>query len=294
LSRKKKKVVAEKAAASNDSPSVKVNKVKPKTKNQRDLLQSIYHNEIVFGVGPAGTGKTHVGVGAGIDLLQRRVIQKIVITRPIIEAGQKRHNNKSVIGYLPGGIDEKMSPFLRPIHDELTKFVGNDAIQIMKNKGILEICPLEHMRGRTFENTYVIADEMQNATDEQIEMLLTRLGIGSTMVLVGDLDQSDLPNTLEGGFGNFIEDLEGIEGLSVVYLEAVDVQRSPIVRRILERLTKIRESISKPISWKDGIYDRQSSGHTSKNAGSERKHDANPNNSLDGFIQEDIQGNDLS
>src|SRR5688500_8260821 len=148
------------------------------------MLKSIYANDLTFCVGPAGTGKTHVSVGVAVDLVQRRKVQKIVITRPIVEAGQNRNNNKSALGYLPGDLNSKMAPFVRPLHDELGKFLSHGAIGQMKNSLVLEICPLEHMRGRTFENSFIICDEAQNATEEQLEMLLTRLGNGSKMVVV--------------------------------------------------------------------------------------------------------------
>jgi len=272
-------------------PSFKPNKVKPKSKNQRELLKSIYNNDITFCVGPAGTGKTHISVGAAVDLLQRRKIQRIVITRPIVEAGQRKNANKSVIGYLPGDINAKMAPFLRPLHDEFGKFLTSDALQVLKNNGTLEICPLEHMRGRTFENAFIICDEAQNATEEQLEMLLTRLGIGSTMVVVGDVEQTDLPDNLTGGFENFIDDLDGLEGLGIIYLETCDVARHPIVIAILERRKLVKDMLSGAVSLERVQYDGQSTRHPSENPSIKCQHDANPNNSLDGFIQEDLQGN---
>jgi phosphate starvation-inducible protein PhoH and related proteins len=290
LSSKKRK--QERKVVVNSSP-FKNNKVKPKTKNQRNLLRSIYGNDITFCIGPAGTGKTHVSVGAAVDLLQRKKIEKIIISRPIMEAGQKR-NSKSVIGYLPGDINAKMAPFLRPIHDELGKFLTQDAIQMMKNTGVLEICPIEHMRGRTFEKSFIIIDEAQNTTEEQLEMVLTRLGIGSIMVLVGDTEQSDLPANLEGGLENFIEDLDGLEGLGIIYLETCDVARHPIVAAILEKRKQIKILLKGPVSLERINYDGQSTRHSSKDFSSQCKHDAYSDNRLDGLLQKNIQGNDLS
>lgn len=272
-----------------DAPTTfKQNKVKPKTKNQRDLLWSIYNNDITFCIGPAGTGKTHISVGAGVDLIQRHKVDKIIITRPIVEAGQRKNNNKSVIGYLPGDINAKMAPYLRPIHDELAKFLTQDAIQIMKNSNTLEVCTLEHMRGRTFENAFIICDEAQNATEEQLRMLLTRLGLGSTMVVVGDVEQTDLSTQLEGAFEEYIEDLDGLEGLGIIYLEVCDIARHPLVGAILERLKQVKKMLSKPVSFERVIYDRESTRNTSTDTCSKCEHDANSNDPLDGCIQEDI------
>ncbi len=245
-------------------------KVRPKSDNQRDLLRSIYRNDITFCVGPAGTGKTHVSVGAAVDLLQRGKIDKIVITRPIIEVGQG--NRKSNIGYLPGTIEEKMGPYLRPLHDELGKFLNQQGIQQLKANFKIEICPIEYMRGRTFENTFVICDEAQNATEEQLDMLLTRLGIGSKMVVAGDIDQSDLDSYSRGGFENVIEDLDNLVGLGIIELETCDVARLPIVAAIIERRKQIRAELGKPASLMGIGYDCCT--ERNENLGAKRQHDA--------------------
>lgn len=288
MSRKRKR---EKDVVPNTtSPNYKnSNKVKPKTRHQKELLTSINQNDLTFCIGPAGTGKTHLAVGAAVDFLQRNRVERIIISRPIVEAGQRKNNNKSVIGYLPGDINAKMSPFLRPIHDELNKFLNQETVQFMKNTGILEICPLEHMRGRTFERSFIILDEAQNAIEEQIEMCLTRLGTGSTMVLVGDIEQTDLPTQLEGGLENFIDDLEGLDGIGMVYLTAVDNQRHPLVKAILERRKQVLSLIDEPVSLEKVVkYDGQSTRNTPSDASVERQHDANTGDSLDGLIQENI------
>lgn len=287
MSSKKRKQIR-KLEVNQTTPNSRTVKVKPKSKNQRDLLQSIYNNDLTFAVGPAGTGKTHIAVGAAVDLLQRKKINKIVITRPMIEAGHRLNNNKSVIGYLPGDISAKMSPYLRPIYDEFSKFLSLDSIEILKKNNILEICPIEHMRGRTFEYSYILCDEAQNATEEQLEMLLTRLGVGSTMIVAGDIDQTDLADYLVGGFENFIDDLDGLAGLGIIYLETCDVARHPIVIAILERRKQVKELLSKPASFERLNHVRQSTGHSPKNASPECQHDANSDNSLDGLIQEDL------
>lgn len=245
----------------NSSPVYyKPNKVKPRTKGQRDLIKSIYLKDITFCVGPAGSGKTHISIGAAIGLLQNNKIDRLVLVRPIIEAGQKDNNNKSRLGYLPGTMEEKMSPFIRPLNDELSKFVNLVGMDFLRKNNKIEICPLEQMRGRTFENCFIICDEAQNATEEQLKMLLTRLGLGSKMVLVGDVDQSDLPSYLSGGFENMIDDLEGLNGLGLVYLEACDIQRHPLVAAIVQRLKERQALIERPASLKGIGYESASAG----------------------------------
>ena len=258
----------------------KPNKVKAKSKNQRDLLRSIYNNDITLCVGPAGTGKTHVSVGAGVDLLQRNKIEKIIITRPIMEVGQG--DRKSNIGYLPGTLDEKMGPYLRPLHDELGKFLTTDGINRLKENGLIEICPLEFMRGRTFENSFIICDEAQNAKEEQLDMLLTRLGIGSKMVVVGDIDQSDLSTYSRGGFENIIEDLDRLAGLGIIYLETCDVARHPLVAAIIEQRKAMKRLLSKPANMMGIGYDCRT--ERDENSGSKREHDADRNDSLEGVV----------
>lgn len=263
-------------------------KVKPKTRNQRLMLKSIYTNDMTFVIGAAGSGKTHISVGAAVDLLQRKKIDKIIITRPIVEAGQKDHGNKSRLGYLPGDIDSKMSPFVRPINDELGKFLSKEAIRILREEEILEICPIEHMRGRTFENAFIICDEAQNATEDELEMLFTRLGNGSKMVVVGDIDQTDLTYHLQGGFENMVDDLDGLPGLGIIYLETCDIARHPLVAAIIERRKQVKAQLNGPISMERMNYDGKSERIRSENPSSECEYDANPSNPLDGCIQENL------
>ena len=284
-SKSRKEEVKSKNTPSSSSENIyKQVRIKPRSKNQRELLRSIYNKDITFCVGPAGTGKTHVSVGAAVDLFQKKRITKIIITRPMIEANQSRHGNKSVMGYLPGSIEQKMAPYLRPLYDELGKFLTPAMIKLMMANNTIEICPLAFMRGRTFENAFVLCDEAQNATEEELEMLLTRLGTGSKMIVSGDVDQSDLPSYLEGGLENFIEDLDGIDGLGIIYLETQDVQRLKIVRDIIERRKQVKAGLAAPASLERVGYERKDTESPSKNSSFERKYDATSGYYLDGSV----------
>lgn len=238
-------------------------KIKPRSRGQRSLLRSIYNNDLTLCVGPAGTGKTHVSVGAAVDLFQRKKIDKIIITRPMVEASQFRHGNKSIMGYLPGDVNAKMGPFLRPIIDELEIFLSPAAVKIMLENKSLEVCPLAFTRGRNFKNTFVIVDESQNALEEELMMIFTRMCEGSKMVVSGDPDQTDLPDYLAGGLENFIEDLDELENLGIIYLEVSDIQRIKLVRDIIERRKQVMEMLSRPASLERVGYDeRKSTGGT--------------------------------
>lgn len=223
-------------------------KIKPRSKNQRDLLKSIYENDIVFCTGPAGTGKTCVSVGAAVYFLMTNKLEKIVVTRPLVEAGQSQNKGRSAVGYLPGDINEKMSPFLRPLYDEFNKFIGPQKLNELQTSKVIEICPLEFMRGRTFENTFIICDEAQNASEEQLEMLLTRLGNGSKMVISGDTEQTDLCRDVSGGLSNFCLDLDKINGIGIIELDINDVNRHPLVSKIIEIRRKKKEPVKNDFS----------------------------------------------
>lgn len=247
-------------------------KIKPRSKGQRAMLRSIYNNDLTLCMGPAGSGKTHMSIGAAVDLFQRRKIEKIILTRPMVEASQYQHGNKSIMGYLPGDINNKMGPFLRPLMDELEIFLSPAAIKLMIANGSLEICPLAYVRGRNFKNTFVICDEAQNALDEELFALSTRMCEGSKMVMSGDPDQTDLPSFQAGALENFIEDLDGIENLGIIYLEVNDIQRIKLVKDIIERRKQVESMLSEPASLERVGYDeRKSTGSTaSTDAGSER------------------------
>lgn len=204
-------------------------RLKPRTDNQKEYIRTIAENTITFCQGLAGSGKTHIAVGMAIEYLLDEKVSKIVITRPVIEAGEK-------IGYLPGTAEEKLHPYLLPILDEVQHFITIQQYNSLKMNNKIEIVPLGLMRGRNFHNSFIVADECQNASYEQLKMLLTRTGQESKMVLTGDIKQSDLSRHLQGGFINLIDALDGIDGIGFSRLESSDIIRNPIISKILLRL----------------------------------------------------------
>lgn len=205
------------------------NRLKPRTNNQKEYIRSIAENTITFCQGVAGSGKTHCAVGLALEYLFDEKVKKIIITRPVVEAGEK-------IGYLPGKYEEKLFPYLLPIEDEINYFISSAQNANLKLNNKIEIVPLGFMRGRNFHNCFIIADECQNASYEQLKMLLTRIGNNSKMVLTGDASQSDLSRHLQGGFGSMIQALNGIEGIGVSILDNADIVRNPIIGHIITRL----------------------------------------------------------
>lgn len=205
--------------------------VSARTSNQRKYIKAIINNEVIICNGPAGTGKTHVAIGMAFNHLHKGIIERIVIARPVVEAGES-------LGFLPGDIDDKMSPYIYPIMDELKEYASYTEIAEMKNSGALEICPLAYMRGRTFKDSFIICDECQNATKNQVKMLFTRLGIGSKMVMTGDIDQSDLNKQSQGGFQMACERFDSPRmtdnGIVVVSLEAEDIVRNEKIGIMLD------------------------------------------------------------
>ena len=203
--------------------------VRPKSLNQQNYIISMVENDITFCTGPAGSGKSSVAVGLACNWLQENKISRIIITRPTIEAGKG-------LGHLPGDKDEKLLPYVMPVLEEMHKYIGREMVRKLKDAGIIEICPLEYMRGRNFHNCFTILDEAQNATYEQIKMFMTRIGIDSRAVINGDADQTDLPERFRGGMINIMSKVDGLQGVGVCQLEASDIVRNPIIGRILERL----------------------------------------------------------
>lgn len=198
-----------------------------KTLNQRDYFAKIKKNDLVFGIGPAGCGKTYLAVVIGVTLLKQGMVEKIVITRPVVEAGES-------LGFLPGDLKEKVDPYLRPLYDAFHDVLGVDVTEKMMTRGQIDIAPLAYMRGRTLENSYVVLDEAQNTTKEQMKMFLTRLGENSKMVVTGDVTQIDLPKRVTSGLVHVAEILKDVEGIEFVQFDTVDVVRHPLVQKIIE------------------------------------------------------------
>ncbi|MCL1945385.1 MAG: PhoH family protein [Firmicutes bacterium] len=211
--------------------TAKGNKILAKTQGQLEYVQAIRDNTVVFGVGPAGTGKTYLAVAMAINALKKKEISKIILTRPAIEAGEK-------LGFLPGDMQQKVDPYLRPLYDSLEEFTGEDSYLKLIEKGQLEIAPLAYMRGRTLNKSFIILDEAQNATDVQLKMFLTRFGIGSKVVVTGDLTQIDLPNPQFSGLQQAIKILDEIPDIAIVKLQALDIVRHPLVQKIVEAYGK--------------------------------------------------------
>ncbi len=201
--------------------------VKSKTLGQCRYVEAIRRHDIVFGIGPAGTGKTYLAVVMAVQAFRNKAVNKIVLTRPAVEAGEK-------LGFLPGDLQEKVDPYLRPLYDGLYDILGNDTAQKYLEKAIIEIAPLAYMRGRTLDDSFIILDEAQNTTPEQMKMFLTRLGFGSQAVITGDITQIDLPRGQFSGLVEIQAILNGIEGISFQYLQAADVVRHPLVQRIIK------------------------------------------------------------
>lgn len=201
--------------------------VRPKTLGQKNYLNTIKHNAITFGIGPAGTGKTYLAVVMAVAALRNKEVSKIILTRPAVEAGER-------LGFLPGDLQDKVDPYLRPLYDALQDILGLDSYQKLMAKGIIEIAPLAYMRGRTLENAFIILDEAQNTTDKQMKMFLTRLGFGSRMVVTGDLGQVDLPRGVQSGLREAAEVLANVKDIGIVRLAPLDVIRHDVVTRIVE------------------------------------------------------------
>ncbi|MDR1076776.1 MAG: PhoH family protein [Xanthomonadaceae bacterium] len=205
---------------------VKRGMVRGRGANQSKYLHSIVTHDINFGVGPAGTGKTFLAVACAVEALNESRVQRLILVRPAVEAGEK-------LGFLPGDLSQKVDPYLRPLYDALYEMLGVDRVAKLLEKNVIEIAPLAYMRGRTLNDAFVILDEAQNTTIEQMKMFLTRLGFGSTAVITGDMTQTDLPKHVKSGLRDAIEVLRGVEGVSFTLFESRDVVRHPLVARIV-------------------------------------------------------------
>lgn len=200
--------------------------LKPKTLGQKEYVESIRKNDIVFGIGPAGTGKTYIAVAMAINAFKSKEVQKIILARPAVEAGER-------LGFLPGDLQDKVDPYLRPLYDALYDVLGRDAALRLKEKEVIEVVPLAYMRGRTLDNSFIILDEAQNTTREQMKMFLTRMGFGSKVVVTGDITQIDLPRGKKSGLVEAARVLKEVDGIKFCHLKDTDVVRHELVRRII-------------------------------------------------------------
>ncbi len=208
--------------------------IKAKTIGQKSYVDSIKKNEIVFGVGPAGTGKTYLAVAMAVSAFKTKQVEKIILTRPAVEAGES-------LGFLPGDLQSKVDPYLRPLYDALQEMFGLESYQKLIEKGVIEIAPLAYMRGRTLNNAFIILDEAQNTTKEQMKMFLTRMGEGSRMVITGDVTQIDLPKGKKSGLTHATAILKNIDGIGIIKLTAKDVVRHSLVMKIIKAYSKSEE-----------------------------------------------------
>ncbi|MDV7212129.1 PhoH family protein [Azotobacter beijerinckii] len=208
--------------------------IRPRGANQQRYVKAILDNDINFGIGPAGTGKTYLAVACAVDALEREQVRRILLVRPAVEAGEK-------LGFLPGDLAQKIDPYLRPLYDALYEMLGFEQVAKLIEKQVIEIAPLAYMRGRTLNNSFIILDESQNTTLEQMKMFLTRIGFGSTAVITGDVTQVDLPRGTKSGLAHVIEVLRDVPGISFTHFQPKDVVRHPLVQRIVEAYERFEE-----------------------------------------------------
>lgn len=215
--------------------------IKCKTFGQKRYVKAIAHNDVVFGIGPAGTGKTYLAVAMAVTAFKNREVSRIILTRPAVEAGEK-------LGFLPGDLQTKVDPYLRPLYDALYDLMGAETYIKLVERGVIEVAPLAYMRGRTLDDSFIILDEAQNTTSEQMKMFLTRLGLGSKSVITGDITQIDLPRGKKSGLVEVTHVLKSIKGIEFVYLTHKDVVRHELVMQIIrayDRYNKLHEQLEK-------------------------------------------------
>ncbi|RVU55326.1 PhoH family protein [Anaerosphaera multitolerans] len=205
--------------------------IKAKTLGQKRYLDSMKENDIVFSIGPAGTGKTYLAMAMAVRAFKNKEVNRIILTRPAVEAGES-------LGFLPGDLQMKVDPYLRPLYDALFEILGSDNYTKYVEKGLIEVAPLAYMRGRTLDSAYIILDEAQNTTNEQMKMFLTRLGHGSKAIITGDITQTDLPKGKQSGLNKVLRILKGIKGIGIVYLGNNDIVRNSLVQKILNAYDK--------------------------------------------------------
>ena len=208
--------------------------LKPKTLGQKYYIRSMRNKDVVFGIGPAGTGKTYLAVAMAVNAFKKKDVQKIILARPAVEAGER-------LGFLPGDLQDKVDPYLRPLYDALYDILGRDTALRLKEKEIIEVVPLAYMRGRTLDNSFIILDEAQNTTREQMKMFLTRMGFGSKVVVTGDVTQIDLPRGKTSGLTEAVRVLKGVEDIDFCFLKDTDVVRHELVKKIINAYDKYYE-----------------------------------------------------
>lgn len=213
--------------------------IKPKSANQKKLVEASFKNDLVFALGPAGSGKTYIAVALAVRALKNREVKRIIITRPAVEAGEN-------LGFLPGDLQEKLDPYLRPIYDALGDMVPSEKLKFYQETRVIEIAPLAYMRGRTLHDAFILLDEAQNTTSQQIKMFLTRMGPNSKVIITGDQSQVDLPTKQKSGLSESLRILKDVKGIGVVQLSGKDVVRHRLVKSIIDAYEKHEETIDQP------------------------------------------------
>jgi len=221
--------------------------IKPRNENQQSYIHNVMTNDISFGVGVAGTGKTYLAVACAVEALERQEVRRILLTRPAVEAGEK-------LGFLPGDISQKVDPYLRPLYDALFEMLGFEKVEKLIERNVIEVAPLAYMRGRTLNDAFIILDESQNTTVEQMKMFLTRIGFNARAVITGDITQVDLPRGQKSGLRHAIEVLDDIPGVSFNFFQSKDVVRHPVVARIVEAYEAHEQKVNRIKADKDKAF----------------------------------------
>lgn len=228
--------------------------IRPKTIGQKDYVDLIRNKMIVFGIGPAGTGKTYLAMAAAINAFKNDEVSRIILTRPAIEAGEK-------LGFLPGDLQSKVDPYLRPLYDALFQIMGAESFHKNMEKGLIEVAPLAYMRGRTLDNAFIILDEAQNTTPAQMKMFLTRIGFGSKVVITGDLTQKDLPTGQTSGLDIALNVLKKIDDIGIAHMTSLDVVRHPLVQKIVNAYEQYEKRSARNSSDKKAVSNKRSTKH---------------------------------